>query len=132
MKLPLINPYSLFKKKKTKTAITIFAIIVCVFLVGGGLDLVFFSVGGQEKAYLMEKPKATGLSPAAMAMYSLGFLGLMFLYWGGKDLIGNMENLKIIKLSKLRFTVSIFLIGLCVFALEFLLRIGFEAIQVYP
>lgn len=97
-------------------------IISTIFLVGGGLDFVWTIAKGPSHADLMEKPKATANSPAAMFFYVLGFLGMLFLYWGGKDFNVNQ------KLSKLRLFVAINLIGASYVGLEVFLRIGFGAL----
>ncbi len=49
--------------------------------------------GGQENADVIEHPKMIGLSPIAMMLYGLGFLGMLFLYWGGTNLQRGNEKL---------------------------------------
>jgi hypothetical protein len=125
MKLKILNYYSLFKKAKKIAPIIL--IMFCIFLLGGGTDLFFTVINGPENAGYMISPKTTGLSPVAMMMHMLGFCGILFIYWGGKELTKN-PNDKIIKQSKRRLFVGINLIGVSFLGLEIALRLGNAAI----
>lgn len=107
--------------KKQVTTIGLFAVII--FLFGGGPDIVFTLLNGSRNDIaVLNHAKLTGLSPASMFCYILGFTGLLMLYWGGKDFHKNEE------LAKKRLLAAITLIGACVFGLELLLRFGYGAI----
>jgi hypothetical protein len=104
-------------------------IIVAIFFVGGGLDFVYSVIGGQEHANYMADPKLTATSPAAIFLITLGFCGMLFIYWGGKDLTtfnSTEETLvkNIERQCQLRMGVGISLIGFCLAGLEVLLRVG--------
>lgn len=128
MKMPIVNINPTKLQNTIKKIVPITILLLCIFLLGGGIDLLNALLNGKDTALIIN-PKLTGLSPAAMLMYGLGFTGLLFILWGAKDLRGNYEDKKIVNQSAKRLVAGIFLIGLCYFSLEVMLRIGYEALK---
>jgi hypothetical protein len=110
-------------KLKRKQLVTISLFAAIIFLFGGGPDIVFTLLsGGTQDVVILNHAKMTGLSPASMFCYILGFTGLMMLYWGGKDFHKSED------LAKKRLLAAVTLIGACVVGLELLLRFGYGAL----
>jgi hypothetical protein len=68
--------------------------IFVVFLLGGGIDVITSFQRGQADAQLMEHPKMTGLSPIAIFLYGLMFIGGVMWYWSGRN-FGKNDRLAI-------------------------------------